>query len=73
MPKPVDVYRLNRDFERTDAEKRAFPKLYRLITPFRWPTFCLLRWAVRNQKSEFFDSILDWMLYQFYRTDIGLE
>ena len=29
MPKPVDVYRLERNFERTDAEKRAIIDLYR--------------------------------------------
>lgn len=63
---------IGRHYAFTPEERRAFPKLYRLIVPFRWPAFCLFRWAFQNGKAEYYNSILDWMLYQFRRTDLSI-
>ena len=56
----------------TNAEVEAYPKLYHMIIPFRWPTFCLFRWAILEKKEEYYNDILQWMLYQLTRNDIDL-
>lgn len=56
----------------TPAERRAFPTLFRLVAPFRYPTFVMFRWVLRNEKTEHYNRVLDWLMHQFYHADAHL-
>lgn len=63
---------VKKHYQFTEAEINAYLKLYHMIVPFRWPTYCLFRWAIKEKKEEYYRAILQWMLYQLTRDDIIL-
>lgn len=61
---------IQRHYTFTPQERAAFPKLYNVVVPFRWPTFCNFRRAVHQKQEKYYHAIIDWVWYQLTRTDL---
>ncbi len=70
LKKRLDFIAINYKF--TDSERTAYPKLYHLVVPFRWPAFFSFRQAVRENRAEHFNDIVDWVYLQITRKDLKL-
>jgi len=65
------IYKISlmcKHYKFSKIEMESFTTLYNLVVPFRWPTFCLFKWAINNDMSECYENILDWIYYQLTRT-----